>query len=480
MGGANNLAHFFDMTYNFKSKQTDYALYLPALQDAYVAIGGGHGIPQQRTGVTGEWFNFLNPIDSAFYYPFALYSAGVGLRSNRNRKQMLSNRSSDTFILTDSGGHQLTKDNAKEYINFSSPRDVENMTEEILDWQLEFGDRGVIIDVPPKAVRPDDPSCPFQTFRHCLDQTVANIIAFKKLLNERGSNHPFMNVIQGENEQDNDAWYEAVRPYDLQGWAFGAVINTNYYLLIRMLIKMRDNGDLDPAKKQNWIHIFGKAKVRDSLVLTQIQRCLRQRFEDFTVTFDTSSYSLATGKSGAVAMSNPDDHVTIDPPKDPFSLVNIRGPMKPNPKAVQIQYDPVDIAERARQRVLSNQDTDPETGEKIQFFEDTMSPLMDDLDVTDFIVSWATKDGKGWDAVSRATVGLHNLYITLRAIQGANFDYSVGSGTGLAGKSNKFKGTNLDPIYDDVHHMNGIIEDIFNDPNPMQLLSTHKVYLENY
>lgn len=361
---------------------------------------------------------------------------------------------SKVTLLTDSGGFQIIDGN-KKFMAWNNFQKLKRQRQENLEWQMETGELGTIIDVPLGAIKGNaffrDPG----GFERCLTSTVENIEHF---VTHRINNHPFLNVMHGRNGQECDDWYAAVNLYPLEGWAFGGEMKANLYLLIRQLLIIMADGGLTEGK-QDWIHLFGTAIPRDAIHFTQIKRQLRKHNPKIEVSFDTATYSKVTGKPGLMLATDIDTpRKAIASPWGPSVLGSI-----PAPKTVLTQKTLSDLAERAKANFqgYSQQIIDPWDVYEGDF-EDTMSPILSGLTYDELIVEWAGGE-RGWDAISYQYLMMHNLYLELEEKFGANYMFYT---------KNKYG-----PQTRNIKAVNDVIEQVFDAPNPLQELRNQKHWL---
>lgn len=385
------------MTVDLLKRNSDFAIYTPALQSPYVQVASGQRIAPQRN-IDSNFFNFFLKKDSAFYWPYALYSAGQQPFTTMNIEQMVFNRSKHVKIITDSGGYQII--NGK-VLDFGKPKQVEQKALQILDWQMKAGNIGVIIDVPLGSI--DSPKQPFiNSFDDCLNQTIKHINIFA---NNGMEKHSFLNAIHGRNPTECNKWYAAVRQWRLQGWAFGGFMKENLYLLIRQLLILIQNGDLAQGK-QDWIHLFGIGIASDAIYFTAIKRGLRRFNPNVEISFDTASWAIVAGRT-----------YSIYEYFEPFGNDKLRQVSAPKKSR-----DDVARPEHVT-RLLEQLKREPQKAfwdDGAEFFEGMRSPVLHGFNRDDLVVDW-TKSKAGWDNVSVAIAAAHNLYVTIDAIQGTNW-----------------------------------------------------------
>jgi hypothetical protein len=297
---------------DLQARNKDYSIFLPSISGFYQEQVSNHQqdsnwIPAERIpaefelGVEG--LNFLNKEQSYFYYPDALYSAGhaqLNTQKSFTEESMIQQRDrKNTFILGDSGGFQI----GKGVINFDWQHFWEKQGDAgyvgkadktrmaILNW-LEFtADYSMVLDIPTWAAAPiNQERTGLKSFQDCLSGTLFNNDFF---LRNRQGKTKFLNVLQGGNNVDAEIWYEQVKHYPFEGWAMGGNNMKDVDLMLRRLIKLRDEKLLEPGR--DVIHFLGTSKLELACLLTAIQRNIRKHINpNMKVTFDCASPFLAT------------------------------------------------------------------------------------------------------------------------------------------------------------------------------------------
>ena len=295
--------------------QKDYAVYLPAISSFYSTYIAkqreGEFIPKERIpqgfdrGIEG--MNFLNPEQGYFYYKFALYSAGhaqLDITKSMTQESMIQQRDrSKTMILGDSGGYQIGKGVIKfDWQNFEGA-EANKVREKILTWLDVTADWSMMLDVPTWACdHIHSPKTGLKTFEDCLDKTRFNNEYFiQNRLGAKDGGTKLLNVLQGSNWENAEAWYQGVKEYSdtskygdkaAEGWAMGGANMCKMPITLRRLITMRFDGMLEG---KDWMHFLGTAQLDWACYLTSIQRQIRKHVnENFTISFDCASPFIAT------------------------------------------------------------------------------------------------------------------------------------------------------------------------------------------
>lgn len=293
------------------ARNQDYATFLPSISSFYQTYiskqQSTEYVPAERMpqdfehGIEG--MNFLNKEKAYFHYSNALYSAGhaqLDLSKSWVQESMVLQRDRpNTWILGDSGGFQI----GKGIIGFDWQRFWEKQGDAgyvgtadktrmaILNWLEATADYSMVLDLPTWASNDlNRARTGLKNFSDCLRGTLFNNEFFLK--NRQGKTK-FLNVLQGGNNQDADTWYEAVKHFPFEGWAMGGNNMRDVDLMLRRLIKLRDDKLLEPGR--DVIHFLGTSKLELACILTSIQRNLREHVNPaMKVTYDCASPFLAT------------------------------------------------------------------------------------------------------------------------------------------------------------------------------------------
>ena len=285
----------------------DYSVFLPSISSFYSKfIAQAQKRPDfvkpERMpkgfeyGIDG--FDFLKPKDNYYNYKWGLYSAGHATRDTAKsdvQEPMIQKRDREnSFILGDSGGFQIATGVIKcDWPNFKTDDDLRKT---ILNWLEHTADYSMVLDIPTLAAAPPlNAKTGLTDWVDCLDYTMFNNDYFVR---NRTGNTKFLNVLQGNNEQQADDWYGAVKHYPFEGWAMAGYNMKQLHLALRRLIVMRDEKMLDPGR--DLIHYLGTSKLNWSCIFTAIQRNIRETINpNMMVTYDAASPFITTAKGQA-------------------------------------------------------------------------------------------------------------------------------------------------------------------------------------
>jgi hypothetical protein len=285
----------------------DQAIYVPSVSPGYAmtayAKDWKRDLPKD---VSAEEMNFLHPANKLFRISHVMSSAGQAL--SQARPCIITERDrSSVLMIGDSGGYQIASGRLK--IN-GDPDKLK-----ILRWLEQHADVAMTLDVPTGPVL--KPGYQYRTSKDCLAATEHYLAFFQK--HRKSSNTRFLNVLQGNNTKETDAWYKAVKKYQFEGWAFAGIMRHNFFNLCRRIIQMLDENQLPD---NSWIHILGTNDLETAIGLTAIQRALTTHVNrNIRISYDTStpfrmlSWSLVytTPRFERQLMSMPSTKIPDDP-----------------------------------------------------------------------------------------------------------------------------------------------------------------------
>ncbi|PYE45242.1 hypothetical protein DFI02_102686 [Rhizobium sp. PP-F2F-G20b] len=280
------------------STKSEHAVYTPSITAEFAKIG--HSQHLKRTYSFHERdLDFLDPNSRLFHYPYALYSAGQAAKTDSEAKHTSSvsaRYKSKTTIIGDSGGFQIQQGT----IEFAGDATCERM----LRWLEGHADFSMSLDFPTGGIAPGNVAVHAARliaaghalkaqsalnglsldFNACLTQSLLNLDYFSKYRATGATN--LLNVLQGRTERESKVWYDAVKGYGLEGWAFAGAHQSAFSLTMARLLDMYDDGLLQNAR---WIHFLGISTLEPAYLFTTILRCIRRFNPDIGISFDTSS-----------------------------------------------------------------------------------------------------------------------------------------------------------------------------------------------
>ena len=451
------------------SKQSDYAVFLPAISGFYATFIGKQRnepyvdparFPQGLTDL--EQLNWLNSTKALFPYKWSLYSGGhanLDLAKQDWSEDMVRTREPGTFILGDSGGFQIAKGlwEGDWKANSGCPR-AQKKRELILNWLDNIADYGMILDIPTWVIHDKKAS------DACGIKTLDEAVAATKFNNEyfmqhrrgvRNGGAKFLNVLQGDNHPNADAWYELMKDYcdpvkypdtHFDGWAMGGQNMCDVHLILKRLVALRYDNLLQEGR-HDWMHFLGTSKLEWAVLLTVIQRAVRKYVNPaFTISFDCASPFLATA-NGQVYFEN------VFPHDDKWSYR-----MAPSADDKKYATDTRKWSDGVVQDGIYPRWQD--------------SPLSDLFKMKDICIykpgdlNKIGKEGKtSWDSFSYALLMGHNVWMHLTAVQEANRRFDAGEHPAMMQRSTG-----------DYAYFEDIIERIFAAPDR----ATSEEIIESY
>lgn len=275
------------------------ALYTPALSETVVNLLD-NADPDIGGGFSNVDLQITNPNSRLFFYPWVLYSAGQAAATTPQsaRRNWLTSKPRDprVVVLGDSGGYQVQQGT----IHFDAQTPAR-----LLGWLEDVADYSMTLDFPVGGIESgsltrhierlnqDGVDVQGQAQQHgfsvdymaCLLQTQFNNAEFAA---KRQGKTKFLNVIQGRNERESAFWYQRVKAFDAAGWAFAGKHHTQLSMTLMRLLDMHEDGLLESCE---WIHFLGISTLRTGMVLSYLQRILRETgmAPKVQISFDSAS-----------------------------------------------------------------------------------------------------------------------------------------------------------------------------------------------
>lgn len=487
---------------NLTAKQSDYAVFLPAISSFYSGWIGKqrhdpNNVPASRIptnfehGVEG--LNWLNADQGYFQYKWSLYSAGhanIDMTKDVPTEDMIRVRDrNNSWILGDSGGFQIAKGIWEaDWKDPSCPK-AQKKREQVLTWMDSCMDYGMILDIPVWST--SDPKVRAATgvsnYQEAIYGTDINNQYF---MQNRNGNCKFLNVLQGGHEIEANDWYERMKHYcdprqheqPFEGWSMGGQHKSDIHLALQRIVALRFDGLLEKGQ-QDWMHFLGTSKLEWAVLLTDIQRAVRKYHnENFTISFDCASPFLASA-NGAIyshcetpsegkwtyktvkAVDNKRYANDTRPFGDAVRLDNLLPDFVDSPIAKRLQMNDVCYYKDGVRKTNAELN-----GEKFDFKNLEHYNVLPDLN----------KIGKigatSWDSFSYCMQMGHNVWCHLHSVQEANRQYDNGNRPAMmaVGTANR----KVRKQYD-YEYFRDIVDAIFatdNRDKANELIEHHKKY----
>ena len=291
-----------------------------------------------------------------FQHTQLLITAGAHMSVQDYKNKMgLTDRN---LVMGDSGGFQFASGALKWDLKYR---------DKIFNWLSVNTDVAMNLDLPPRLKNEGK-------FQECLDISLDN---FKYFQEKQDGSTKFLNVVQGDDEHTYKHWYNQVKDFDFNGWGIGGAGGSLYRFMSDVYALLKGTEHLNP--RNEYFHILGTSKIRDFLMLIQLQKSLEDIGSKIVVTTDSSS------PDRAVVFGTYYTRFSIK--KGTFESLNF-----PNEK-----HNP-DIIDWFRE--TPNQDWPRMTA-----FDDILRGL----------VSW--KDVADWNTQCTMGMRLHNFYVFKDAIR---------------------------------------------------------------
>jgi len=415
---------------NFTAKQNDYAVFLPAISGFYATFVGKQRNEQyvdparMPAGLQDmEMMNWLNSQQALFPYKWSLYSGGhanLDLNKQDWSEDMVRSREPGTFMLGDSGGFQIAKGLWEgDWKANSGCAKAEKKRAAILKWLDGVSDYAMTLDIPTWVIHDKKASdaCGIKTLSQAVDATKYNNEYFMK--NRKGKNNGgtrILNVLQGDNHPNADAWYDIMKEYcdpqkypdtHFDGWAMGGQNMCDIQLILKRLVTLRYDNLLQEGV-HDWMHFLGTSKLEWAVLLTVIQRAVRKHVNpNFTISFDCASPFLATA-NGQV-----------------YHQIDLTHEGKWSYRMSPIVDDKKYATDTRGYRDAILQD------KLIHYFDESpISALCQMKDICVYKPGDLNKNGKegktSWDSFSYMLLMGHNVWTHIESVQRANREFDAG------------------------------------------------------
>lgn len=387
---------------SFNEKYKDCAIYLPSLQQAYAAFPFRDPVSVRAgdlpKGLALSDLDFLNPNSKLWHCKYVLYSAGQFDRAQIRTPDMVSERAAGTVVVGDSGGYQIGTGKLKAVRGWYRFRNDPSalaahwtmnvaIRDRIMRWLDRYCDYAMTLDMPlwvlqdPKARK----SSPFANLSvdQLIDLSYDNLRYFADNRGKAtGRSAKYLNILQDIGEDTGERWYQRVKDFEFEGWAFGSDTKSRIDPILRWVRRLLDDGKLN--SKTEWLHILGVSTLEMGVYLTALQRRLRVLTgnPDFVVSYDSSSPFRTSGISQKIAV--------LPELSDDIKTWRIRNVLYPQHPQYKSRTD-------------------------IRYLEDIASPVTKLVSINDFHAKAGPMETRFFDTLAQHLLTNHNIYVYHKA-----------------------------------------------------------------
>lgn len=381
---------------NLSAQYKDQAVYLPSLQQSYAAFPFRDPSTVRDgilpNGLTLKDLDFLNPASNLWHCKYALYSAGQFDRAQIRTQDMVTERGADTVIVGDSGGYQIGTGKLKELNGWGKfaddPQYVAQrwsnevtIRDRILRWLDRYCDYAMTLDMPLWVLNnPKAATSPFAKLSadQLIDLSYENLRYFADNRGKAtGAKAKFLNVLQDAGDGTGEAWYQRVKDFEFEGWAFGGDTKNGIEPLLKWVRRLLDDDKLN--SKTEWLHVLMMSPPVNSVLLTALQRRLRELLgNNITVSYDSSSPFQNSGISQKIAVLP-----ELSDDEKSWRIKSVPYPQHPKYKSK----------------------TD------IRYLEDISSPITKLVSINDFHAKHGPMETKFLDTLAQHLLTNHNIYV---------------------------------------------------------------------
>ena len=211
---------------------------------------------------------FYDKVFKDLRHPYFLITAGHFHKKLTARKDF--GIPDDALMMGDSGGFQIAT-GALEY--------NKGLVKKIFSWLENNADISINLDIPPRHKYAGK-------FDECMKESYNNFKYFYE--NQTGKTN-FLNVLQGENEEQFQTWYNMASGFEFQGWSIGGIAGSIYKMIAGLVTLLKNKEHLKDTNK--YLHILGTSKILDFALLLQMQKSLNEVNSNMVVTTDSSTPS---------------------------------------------------------------------------------------------------------------------------------------------------------------------------------------------
>jgi hypothetical protein len=261
------------------------AQYTPALQPTFIRGAARNAVHSRALpgGLTAGDLDILDPANPHLHAPFVLMSWGpfIGRQACAIGGIIDARDRTRTTVIGDSGGFQ--------FIGTPALFKGQETVLRNLGWAEHNCDLAMTMDIPTRSIGRGR----WAKFEECLSDTEANLrttLAWRSSTSLR-----LLNVLQGTDWAEAEQWFEAVRHYQFEGWAFGGAAR-ELPIMLRLVARMVQHGIVGQH-----LHVLGTSSLSRAVELSALKTALHSVGHPVEITFDTATPSILAANNQIVS-----------------------------------------------------------------------------------------------------------------------------------------------------------------------------------
>jgi hypothetical protein len=277
--------------------------------------------------------------------------------------------------------------------------------------------------------------------------TIDNLNLFAKQKRTK----PIINALHGRDIDEAKRWYEGVKFFNSNGWAFAGDLASDLFLTLSLIVHMWKDGAFEGEKGQ-WLHFLGFGTTQAGCIFSHLHRVLRDVVNpNLQVTYDNANAFSESGRGTVYLYHSPE----------------------------QLGAKPISIEKENFDDTL--QYNDPEKP-----YPDAWSPVMREIPVGDIRTN-NPKGDSNLDGLGYAILQAHNAFVHVKAITDAYYlmqhemvrivKYMQANQTPGSNEKISIPMNEIGWIADycaEIIRVSTIIENVFSSDDPFDVLSEHE------
>lgn len=307
-----------DLTKRYRDNR--YAIYVPSLQSGYAQYASRKNKDVRDGDLPSNFrvrdLDFLDPKSQLWSCAYTLYSSGQFDKAQLRNADMIRDRKrGQSVVIGDSGGFQLgtgvikNRDEQRELNRLATnPAKLVSQWQDVgfrrrtLRWLEMYTDYAMTLDMVlwgSKEANKDSKSVLRNlSVDQLIDLSVDNLKYFSDNRGQvSGGGTKFLSVLQDIGNGTGERWYQAVKEFEFEGWAYGGSTKLLHNLL-RWCHRLMREKKLDKAE---WFHLLQNSPPVFSVVYSAIQQALSKALgHEITISYDSSSPHQGSGVQRAM------------------------------------------------------------------------------------------------------------------------------------------------------------------------------------